>query len=439
MKNLILYAFALLMSLSALAQEGWNWGDDKPEAQQNWMFIRNYYNAEKYAECTSKIKWFMEHAPELNEDLYKIAATAYQIKARDEESEAKKKELQDSTLMMYDLRIKHFGNKAEVLNRKGLLAYPYKYKEYKAKGDFSELAELYSTILELNKEETFLKNFEYYMKSLVYMRAQKKMTEEQLLEKYQMMVDILDSKTEKNADDPAELKKIDRTGSDIVEDMGKVLNVTCEFVEQQFGEKFNQNPDNTSLLKLIVNLMKQAEEKCYESDLYIKAYKKLYEKKPSPKFAQYIALIENNNGNTDSALVYLNKAEELAEEAETKSEVYYEIAKIYNSKGNKSTARQYARKMAATGVGAQQAYTFIGDLYYNSFSQCQTENTVQSKSIFIATYNMYQKAGNSSKMAAAKENFPTAEEIFYKQMKSGDTIETGCWIGETVTLQNNKE
>jgi hypothetical protein len=48
---------------------------------------------------------------------------------------------------------------------------------------------------------------------------------------------------------------------------------------------------------------------------------------------------------------------------------------------------------------------------------------------------MYQKAGNSTMAAKAKEQFPSKEEVFLENMQVGDPIEVGCWINESVTIQ----
>ena len=71
-----------------------------------------------------------------------------------------------------------------------------------------------------------------------------------------------------------------------------------------------------------------------------------------------------------------------------------------------------------------------------SHKQCAgLESKVKDRGVFLAAYKMYKKAGNSSKMARAKAQFPSSEEIFTEGMTIGQSISVGCWIGETVTLQ----
>ena len=53
---------------------------------------------------------------------------------------------------------------------------------------------------------------------------------------------------------------------------------------------------------------------------------------------------------------------------------------------------------------------------------------------YIAAYDMYIKAGNTTQAASAKKYFPTTQDIFNYNKSVGDVQETGCWIGQTVKL-----
>ena len=53
----------------------------------------------------------------------------------------------------------------------------------------------------------------------------------------------------------------------------------------------------------------------------------------------------------------------------------------------------------------------------------------------ISDYEMYQKAGNSKQMEAAKSQFPSIEEIFNESYEEGQKITVDCWINESVTIQ----
>ncbi|MEJ0054858.1 MAG: hypothetical protein WDN75_03925 [Bacteroidota bacterium] len=55
--------------------------------------------------------------------------------------------------------------------------------------------------------------------------------------------------------------------------------------------------------------------------------------------------------------------------------------------------------------------------------------------IYLAAYEMYQRAGNSALMSRAKAQFPSKEDIFLLNWLVGSSQKVGCWIGETVTLK----
>ena len=72
----------------------------------------------------------------------------------------------------------------------------------------------------------------------------------------------------------------------------------------------------------------------------------------------------------------------------------------------------------------------------NSYDDCKEGvSRVKDRGVFLAAYEMYQKAGDSQRMASAKAQFPSIEEIFNENMKEGESLTVGCWINETVKLE----
>jgi len=55
--------------------------------------------------------------------------------------------------------------------------------------------------------------------------------------------------------------------------------------------------------------------------------------------------------------------------------------------------------------------------------------------VFIAAYNMYQKAGNARGMKNAQAQFPSMEEIFELGMEEGQVVKVGCWVNESVSVK----
>ena len=51
---------------------------------------------------------------------------------------------------------------------------------------------------------------------------------------------------------------------------------------------------------------------------------------------------------------------------------------------------------------------------------------------------MYRRAGLGDKANQAKAQFPSMEEIFNENLEVGESLNTGCWINENVTLSKRE-
>ena len=105
---------------------------------------------------------------------------------------------------------------------------------------------------------------------------------------------------------------------------------------------------------------------------------------------------------------------------------------------NKAATRTYLLQLLALEpASAGTIYASIGDLYIGS-PECGTKDAVEGRAYAIAAWNMYQKAGNKTKMSYAKQFYPSKADIF-QSGKGGKSVTLNCWIGETVRIPLPKE
>lgn len=411
-----------------LAQQGWDWGEDKPEAQGNWVYVNGHMDAGEYEKTLPKLYWLLNNTPNLHESLYIQAIKAYEKVEKSTKDPERKKVLQDSVLWLYDTRVEKYNDKANVYNRKGLVAFNYLIKR---DGTTEELFDLYKKIFELNESDAFPQHAYYYMYVAARMNKLKKITDEDLQEIYFMLSDFIEDKMNKA---PANQQKTYHNIQQQLDSLfEKNVEMTCEKIENIFGKRFEENPEDLDIAKKIQRL--SITNSCY-NDFLLKAIHLKNEKEPGPVGFKNEAKIHSHNKNYEEAVEDYEKAAELAEDDEFKAEMLFEVAKMnYEKLGRKSTARSYARKVISTGKLTKEAYKFIGDMYFYSFEDCKTSDVVKTRSIYIAAYDMYEKAGASAKMKEAEKNFPSSEEIFQQNKEIGDPVETGCWINETVNLK----
>lgn len=129
---------------------------------------------------------------------------------------------------------------------------------------------------------------------------------------------------------------------------------------------------------------------------------------------------------------------------ETKAQVYYFKAFILGRKMNQySAARTAALKAAENKPNWGAPYLFIGDLYVLSSRSC-SDDDMKQRLVIIAAIDKYTYAKNidSDSYAEAQKkintynaSLPDKGEAFMQGYTEGQKINTGCWVGETVSLR----
>ncbi len=421
--KLIMFFFFLLMP-SVYAQDGWNWPEDKAAAQEKNALYTDAYKSGDFAGALDHLVWLYEHAPDLNSSIYINGLKIYESLANKEQDPAKKMVYQEKALEMYDLRIKYFNKEASVLNRKASTAYKY----FRSNSDkYLELLAIFEKALELNGNNFFDGNTIAYMDIIRrYQRGGGNLTDDDILDRYDKISQVLSSKQGGN---------IKTMQNKIDEMLLEIITVDCNYVEQNLGAKLKAEPDNVKVAKKIIQLSLSG--KCADSKVFMIAAKTVFDHEPEFGMAKVIALKCKGNGDNACTVDYLNRALELTEDNTQKGEVYIILGAMQASSGAKSMARNYFRQAAAADPSlAGKAYTSIGNLYYGGYQDCREgKSKSEDRGCYLASYEMYRKAGNHSGMSKAKQQFPSKEEIFLEGKSVGDSMKVGCWIGETVTIQ----
>ncbi len=426
------YTFLLLliaMSSIAVAQPGWNWGDSIDVAKEKNALYTDQLKSENYAAAAKALDWLLINTPDLNSSIYINGAKIFENLAEKETDAAKKKAYEEKALSMYDLRIKYFGDEASVMNRKVNTAYGF-YKDDKSK--YKDLFEMLKKTVELNGTKIFDGNLLYYMVAThKYKRATNELSDEDVFDIYSKIMEIVDQK--KDAGKPVNPKIVDT----IDKLLTSTVDVDCNFIEEKLGPKFRETKD-IKLGKKIFSLM--LAQKCTDSPLAIEAAEAIMEVEPDFGIAKFIASRYQKDDNLEKAKEYYQKAIELTDDSAKKADVYLSVAKIHQVQGQKVSARENAREALKNDPALSEAYVLIGDLYMASFEECKGgESRVKDRSVYIAAYNMYQRAGNGERMTMAKAQFPSIEDIFNESYEEGQSVSTGCWISETVKLERRPQ
>ncbi|MFK7954010.1 MAG: tetratricopeptide repeat protein [Ekhidna sp.] len=421
--SVLVFAF-----ITTEANAQWNWGDQVDVAKEKNVIYTDAYKAKNYDVAVEPLNWLLTNTPDLNPSIYINGVEIYKNLAKSETDPVVKDQHVQKALELHDTRIKYFEGEAKIMDRKSLFAYTF-YKKTKEK--YPYLYDLYSKTFELNGANMNSGNLVAYMNVIYkYRFAGGEMSDEEVINKYSEISEALNTQKGRVASDKK--AKYDK----MLGQVDKLLTATkveisCEFVETKLGPKM---VDDVNMAKKVFDLMIKG--KCIDRPLALEAAEMIQNSEPTYGVAKFLATKNNIEGNTDVAIKYYEEAAGLTDDNAEKADMYVSIAKMQSKKGQKSTARNSARRALSFDPSYSDAYKLIGDLYMQSFDDCKQEKSqVDDRAIFIAAYEQYKKAGNTTGMNNAKAQFPSISDIFNDTKEEGQSITIGCWINTTVILE----
>ena len=411
---------------TAIAQTGWNWPDDKATAEEKVALYTDNFKTGNYRRAADHLTYLIHNAPNLNKSIYINGVRIYDGLASEAADPNQKKVFQDSVLLLYDMRVKYFGEEGYVINRKVYDAYRY-YKDDQTR--FEELYNLFKNAVELNGRNIMDINLLPYMDIVrKYKLSSGKLSDDQVLGAYEEIMDILQYK---KVNEPNERLSI--IEESINELLVATITVDCDFVETNLGPKLKSQPDDLKLAKNILRLAFAG--KCLDRDISLDAAKVVQKHEPEFGLAKLIGQYCAAREDYACAISYYEASIDLTDDNTKKADSYYSLAVIHTTQGRKVSARDHARKALSFDPTKKEAYSLIGNLYYNSFNDCRRgENPVHDRTVYIAAYEMYSRAGDQDAMRRAHEQFPSMEDIFTYNMQVGDPYRIGCWINEEVRI-----
>ena len=453
MKKFFLTLLVLFVSFNILAQPGWNWPENKSEAEEKNVLYTDYLKQQNCDEAKIHLDWLIENVPGLHVSIYQNGIKIYRCLIDKEEDPIIKNALINKALILFDGRIENFGREAYVKNRKVTFAYTF-YRSDKTQ--YESLFNMFKDAFLLNGNKIGNSNLVAYMDIVrKHKLTSKSISDDEVLEIYDMISKTISFKLSNDGKNQVRYKKYQ-------DNLDKLLTATitvdCNFVENTLGPKLIEltsqpndeiaqtdyetlTPVDISYSQEIVNLAKKIFQlsitgKCTSSEIALEAAKIMFTNEKDFAVAKFISSRELSTKNYESALEYCDAAIESAgDNNNQKSEMFLRKAQIYQVIGNKLKSRDNARKSISLNSSNSDAYKIIGNLYMSSYEDCREgKSRVQDRLLFIAAYNIFKSGGLSNQANRAREQFPSMEEIFNENLEVGESMNTGCWINETVTL-----
>ena len=452
MKKSLLLLMFLVSAISLYAQPGWNWPENKAQAEEKNVLYTDYLKQQNCEAAVEHLDWLIDNVPNLHVSIYQNGIKIYRCLIDKESDPIKKGELVEKALSLFDGRIENFGREAYVKNRKVTFAYTFYRSD---KSQYESLFDMFKDAFKLNGNKIGNSNLVAYMDIVrKHKLTSKTISDDEVLDIYDMISNTISYKVINDTKNQERYKKYQ-------DNLDKLLTATitvdCNFVENTLGPKLLEltdeptdeiaqtdyetlTPVDISYSDEVINLAKKIFQlsitgKCTSSEIALEAAKIMFTNENDYAIAKFIAGREQANKNYESSLKYYDEAIKSTEDNSQKSEIYLNKAQLYALIGNKVKSRNNARRSISMNSGNTDAYKLIGNLYMSSYDDCREgKSRVQDRLVFIAAYNIFKSGGLTSQANQAREQFPSMEEIFNENMEVGESMNTGCWINETVTL-----
>ncbi|WP_299458611.1 hypothetical protein [uncultured Microscilla sp.] len=411
-----------------------------PQEKEKYVMLDDLYKAKQYEKAIPPLNWFLKNKPDFHKNIYIKGYNLYHNLVKETSDAQQKAKYQDKALAIYDMRVKHFGEEAKVMNQKGHYAFFY----WGSRPDkVNDLFKLYTKIIALNGNNTYYRSVSNYMYMISQQYRKGNITGKEVVDAYDKLTSIINANMPKYPQHWTEVKNyVDDTFKKIIRSKSKEGKpmLSCEFVNLYYMPNYHKNPNDIETIKEIMRLLIEIRKTnpsapCGQDSTFAIMSEKLFKATPTYEGALLVISIYKKQKNYAKVEELINQLPDFAKTSKEKASAYYAIAKAKRSAGNKTSARNFALKAAAADAKlASKAYNLIGDMYYNSGQICTNKNPVLNRVVYIAAYEMYQKAGNATKMAKAKVQCPDIVDAHTYGMQKGQLISVGCWIGGKVKL-----
>ncbi|NND95387.1 MAG: hypothetical protein HKN45_11015 [Flavobacteriales bacterium] len=437
----ILVAAIALMTINVQAQKKYDYGTDSVACIENLSLFNEFIKQEAYVDAYAAWRNCVTICPASRKGLYSSGEKMFKKLMKDPANKERKAQLQDTLMMLYDMRIENFGQRGFVLGKKGsdmLRMYP---------DNICEAKDVLKESVDLRKDKSKSSVISNYYNALYTCYKEGNVELETLFTEYLSLSDYINTNIEKYGataeTDAKAAKELDRyvTAKNNLDEFF-VQFAECDDITQIFNERINENPDDIDLKFKALRIMNRKE--CTESDLFLTVAKAVHEAQPSAESAFAIARKESLNKKYSTSLQYIKECLELCGECAERTNYLKYGGYVAIAAGDVSFARKCATEMQRREPKSGHAYILKGDAAKAMAKSCDDDKMGRYCAYWVA-YDYYTRAKNvdssesvqkiaSQKMAGARGQFPGKEDVFFHGKAEGDKMECPC-LGEATTVR----
>ncbi len=441
-----------LLAVQVSAQKGvedgskYGHGEDSLKCLKNLSLFVEYVKQKSYADAIPAWEICFNECPLASTKIYTDGVKIMTYRIKKEKDAAKKEELIQQLMGVYDQRIKYFGNSRKygegyILGRKAVDYLEYKKTEPEARVTAQEWFKKSVSERGNDSEGAVLAT---YMTNTVAMYKDSQVDAEEVVTNYVKVNDIISAVIVDPNSKPKEVE-IYKTLKDNVEKLFATSGAAdCETIEKIFAPQLEENKQNTDWLKLVTKLLARAN--CEDAQLLYDVSESLHAIEPSSSSAYGLARMYLKSQDLDKSVEFYNEAINLEEEADQKGTFHYQLGLIKFNQGKLAEARSNALKAIELRPNWGDPYILIGNLYATSAKNFGADE-FEHKTAYWAAVDQFIKAKSVDATVADKANeligiyskhFPGTEEIFFHNLSEGASYSLGGWINTTTKVRAKK-
>jgi len=421
-------------------------GEDSIRCITNISLFGPYAKANNFQDALEFWKIVYDECPAATKDIYLYGVRIVGWQIENEKDPAKREELINTLMEVYDKRVKYFGNdprygKDWIVGRKA-----QDYIRYK--GDKADPAVLYTWLKEVVNEsgdKTDALAVSLYMFASYQMLSGNENHKPAYIADYLRATEILDKQIEAAtaANNEKELNTVTTYKQSVESAFINSGAADCETLQNIYAEKIEQNKDDLQFLQETIALLRRM--RCNEIEAYFVAAEYAHRVQPTSESARGMARQAVRKNDYTTAITFFEEAASLETDNVVKAEDYYMIAVLYSDQNQYARAKQYCLKAVEANPNYGQPYLLIGKLYAATAKTIFPNDNVMSKTVFYAVVDKFERARAVDPSVASEANtlintyrayFPSTEEVFmHPDLVKGETITIPGWINERTTVR----
>ncbi len=441
LKSVLLAALSLLFVLPVISQKGvedgskYGKGKDSINCIKNLSLYKEFFKHNNYKDAIDPWRNVFSECPASSEKMYVEGVTMYRKLIESAPTAEHKDELIDTMMLIYDRRIEYFrGRTGSILGRKGIDLLRYR------RSDIGSVNEAYGYLKEsIEREKSKSRDAVMitFISASITLNKAIKIDDNQVIDDYFMVTAIIDKLLGKSS-------RWVRAKANIDDNMLKSGLLTCEALNGYFEPQYQAGQENKEFLQKVITFYTATG--CDRADLYVAASEKMYEIEPGPVSAHNLAILFIAKNDFRKATLYLKEAVQDANvDNETKAEWYYELAIISSASKDYCDAIRYAREAVGLKSNYGKAYITMGDAIIASRDNLGDD--FEKRTAFWVAADKYAKAKSVDPSVAADATkklndyagqYPNHEEVFFRDMKNGDSYQVKGCINEYTTVRSRK-